>query len=112
VIVATGDPRRTASLFRALFGPDAVTERETSCLVRAGSAQVELTVPGAIAEEFGDASAAPGGRTEYLAALVLKVSSLADTAERLRGVPDVRIKPSRVVVPAGAAFNTTLAFSA
>ena len=112
VIVATGDPRRTASLFRALFGPDAVTERETGCLVRAGSAQVELTVPGAIAEEFGNASAAPGGRTEYLAALELKVSSLADTAERLRGVPDVRIKPSRVVVPAGAAFNTTLAFSA
>jgi hypothetical protein len=112
VIVATGDPRRTASLFRALFGPDAVTERETSCLVRAGSAQVELTVPGAIAEEFGDASAAPGGRTEYLAALVLKVSSLADTAERLRGVPGVRIEPRRVVVPAGAAFNTTLAFSA
>ena len=55
VIVATGDPRRTASLFRALFGPDAVAEREAGCLVRAGAAQVELTVPGAIAGEFGDA---------------------------------------------------------
>ena len=112
VIVATGDPRRTASLFRALFGPDAVTERETGCLVRAGAAQVELTMPGAIAEEFGDAAAAPAGRTEYLAALELKVASLADTAERLRDVPGVRIDPRRVVVPARAAFNTTLAFSA
>jgi hypothetical protein len=112
VIVATGDPRRTASLFRALFGPDAVTEREAGCLVRAGAAQVELTVPGAIAEEFGDAAAAPADRTEYLAALELKVASLADTAERLHGVPDVCIEPRRVVVPASAAFNTTLAFSA
>src|SRR6266704_652681 len=35
VIVATGDPRRTASLLRALFGPEAVVEREGGCLVSA-----------------------------------------------------------------------------
>jgi len=40
------------------------------------------------------------------------VSSLGDTAERLRGVPGVRIGPRRIVVAASAAFNTTLAFSA
>jgi catechol 2,3-dioxygenase-like lactoylglutathione lyase family enzyme len=112
VIVATGDPRRTASLFRSLFGPEAVAERERGCVVSAGAAQVELTLPGAIADEIGDAAADPAGRAEYLAALELKVLSLADTAQWLRSVPGVRIESRRVVVPAGAAFNTTLVFSA
>jgi catechol 2,3-dioxygenase-like lactoylglutathione lyase family enzyme len=112
VIVATGDPRRTAALFRALFGPEAVTERETSGVIKAGTAQVELLLPGAIAEEFGDAAADPAGRTEYLAGLELKVSSLANTAEQLRQVLGVRSEPRRIVVPASAAFNTTIAFSA
>ncbi len=112
VIVATGDPGQTASLFRALFGLDSVAERDGKCVVAAGMAQVELTVPGAIAAEFGDAAADPAGRTEYLAGLELKVASLADTAERLRAVPGVRIEPHRLVVPARAACNTTIAFSA
>ena len=112
VIVATDDPRRSASLFRALFGPEAVAEREGGCVVCAGTAQVELRMPRAIGAEFGDAAADPAGRVDYLAALELKVSSLAATAEHLRGVAGVRIEPRRVVVPAGAAFNTTLVFSA
>jgi catechol 2,3-dioxygenase-like lactoylglutathione lyase family enzyme len=112
VVVATGDPRQTASLFGALFGPGAVAGDETSCIVRAGAAQVLLTTPAAIAEEFGKAAADAAGRTEYLAALELKVSSLTDTATRLRQIPDLRVEPRRVVVPAGAAFNTTIVFSA
>jgi hypothetical protein len=111
IIVATGDPGRTAGLFRALFGPAAVAERDGKCVIAAGAAQVELTAPAAIAKEFGDAAAAPAGRTEYLSALELKVGSLADTAERLRTMPGVSIEPYRVVVPARAAFNTTLVFS-
>src|SRR5438093_12032285 len=57
VIVATSDPRRTASLFTALFGPHAWTERDGKCVVAAGTARVELTTPGAIGAEFGDAAA-------------------------------------------------------
>lgn len=112
VIVATGDPHRTASLFRALFGSDAVIEREGKSVISAGAAQVELVPPATIAAEFGDAAAEPAGREEYLAGLELKVSSLADCSERLRGVLGVRTEPRRVVVPARAACNTTLAFSA
>ncbi len=112
VIVATSDPRGTASLFSALFGPETVVERDGACVVSAGAVQVELTTPGAIAEEFGDAAADAAGRPEYLAAFELKVPSLADTAERLRSMLGMRIEPRRVVVPAAAAFNTTLAFSA
>src|SRR5438105_4984631 len=89
VIVATGDPQRTASLFGALFGPQAATERDGKCVIAAGAAQVELTTPAAIAEEFGDAAAEPAGRSEYLAALELRVASLADTTARLRAVPGV-----------------------
>lgn len=112
VIVATGDPRRSAALFRALFGAEAVAERDGRCLVSAGAAEVELMAPGAVATEFGDAAAEPSGRAEYLAGLELKVASLAATADRLRAVPGIRLEPRRVVVPAGSAFNTILAFSA
>jgi hypothetical protein len=112
VIVATADPRRTGFLFGAIFGPEAVVERDAGCVVAAGAARIELTRPGAIAAEFGEAAADPAGRVDYLAALELEVSSLADTVERLRSVPGVHIEPRRVVVPAGAAFNTTITFSA
>jgi hypothetical protein len=112
VIVATGNPGQTSTLFRALFGPEAVAEQDGGCVIQAGAAQVELRVPGAIADEFGDAAAEPAGRTEYLAALELKVASLARTADRLRRVPGVRIDPRRAVVPARAACNTTITFSA
>jgi hypothetical protein len=112
VVVATGDPHRTASLFRGLFGSDAVIERDGNSVISAGAAQVELMTPAAIAAEFGDAAAEAAGRGEDLAVLELKVSSLAESAERLRGILGVRTEPRRVVVPARAAFNTTLAFSA
>ncbi len=112
VIVATDAPRRTAALFEALFGAPAVIERDNNCLIRAGAAQVELMAPSAIAAEFGDAAAEPAGRSEYLAGLELKTASLAATGERLRGMPGVRVEPHRVVVPARAACNTTLVFTA
>jgi hypothetical protein len=112
VIVATPDPAQTGSLFRTLFGNEAVAEEDGGWIIRVGAAQVQLRIPSAIAEEFGSAAAEPAGRTEYLAALELKVGSLARTVERLREVPGVRIDPHRVVVPASAACNTTIAFSA
>jgi catechol 2,3-dioxygenase-like lactoylglutathione lyase family enzyme len=112
VVVATAAPRRAAALFAALFGPQAVAEEDGGCLLRAGTARVELTTPDAVAGEFGDAAAAvASGREPYLAALELKVASLAATAERLRGLAGVRIEPGRIVVPAHAAFNTTLVFT-
>jgi hypothetical protein len=112
VVVATGEPRQTASLFAALFGREAVTERDGKCMIRAGVARVELAPAAAIAAEFGEAAAAePSGRGEYLAALEFGVAALASTAERLCAVPGVRSEPHRVVVPAAAAFNTTLVFS-
>jgi Glyoxalase-like domain len=111
VVVATGEPRRTGSLFAALFGPASVAEADGKCLIGAGTARVELATPAAIGAEFGDAAADPAGRAEYLAAVELNVSSLARTAERLLQIEGVREEKGRIVVPARAAFNATLVFT-
>lgn len=111
VVVATEEPQRSAALFAALFGAGAVRRGPAACSVEAGAATVELVPPAAVAAEFGDAAAAASGRPEYLAALEFKVASLDGAAEALRHVPDVRIEARRIVVPAGAAFNTTLALT-
>lgn len=112
VVVAAEKPRQTAALFGALFGAEMVGDEGGSCVVAAGRARVEIRVPADVAGEFGEAAAQPAGRGDHLAALELKVGSLAAAAEALRRVPGLRREPHRVVVPAGAAFNTTLAFSA
>ena len=111
VVVATADPQRTAGLFRDLFGADAVANRDGRQVMAAGMAQVELTPPNVVASEFGEAAAEPAGRGEYMAALGIRVRSLRETAQRLRSVPGVRVEPHRLVVPAGAAFNTAIVFS-
>jgi len=111
VVVATADPRRTAVLFRDLFGGDAVADRDGRCVMTAGTAQVELATPNAVMAEFGEAAAEPAGRAEYMAALGIRVRSLREAAQRLHAVPGVRTEPQRVAVPAAAAFNTTIVFS-
>jgi catechol 2,3-dioxygenase-like lactoylglutathione lyase family enzyme len=111
VVVATADPQRTAVLFRDLFGEDSVSERDGRQMVAAGTAEVELTQPNTVAAEFGEAAAEPAGRAEYMAALGIRVRSLQDAAQRLHAVPGVRTEPQRLVVPAAAAFNTTIVFS-
>ena len=111
VVVASPHPGRTAALFAALFGAAAVAEREGRAVIAAGTAQIEIAPPAAVAAEFGEAAADPAGRAEYMAALGIRVGALAPTAALLRGVPGLRVESHRVVVPAGAAFNTTLVFS-
>ncbi|MBV9200249.1 MAG: VOC family protein [Alphaproteobacteria bacterium] len=111
VLVSTPDPQKTARLFRGLFGDAAVANHGTGQIVRAGAAEIELSTPDAVAAEFGTAAAEPAGRTEYLAALGIRVRSLAETEQCLRSVEGLRIDPHRVVVPAAAAFNTALVFA-
>ena len=108
VVAAAVDPQRSAKLFRDLFGSGAVAERDGRLVMAAGTAQIELVPPEAVAAEFGEAAAEPAGRTDYLAALAIKVRSLPEAAERLRAVPGVRVEAHRLVVAAAAAFNTTL----
>jgi hypothetical protein len=111
VVVATGDPPRTAALFRHLFGGDAVDDRDGRQVMTAGTARVELVTPDVVAAEFGEAVAEPLGRAEYMAALGVRVRSLPAATQQLRSVQGLRVEPHRLVVPAGGAFNTTIAFA-
>jgi catechol 2,3-dioxygenase-like lactoylglutathione lyase family enzyme len=111
VVVATADPQRTARLFRALFGDDVPADRDGRQIIAAGTAQVELSTPNAVAAEFGETAAQPAGRAEYMAALEIRVRSLTAAAQCLRSVPGLHVEPHRLVVPADAAFNTVIAFS-
>ena len=112
VVIATPEPRRSATLFTSLFGDGTVSEADGNCFLQAGVARVELLPPAAAAAEFGDAAADPAGRREYLVGLEFKVQSLDATKAHLRSVLGARIEPERVVVRAAAAFNTTLVFTA
>ena len=111
VVVATANPQHTARLFRSLFGEAAVADSDGRQIMAAGTAQVEFSTPEAVAAEFGAAAAEPAGRTEYMAALGIRVRSLAETEQCLRSIAGLRIEPHRLVVPANAAFNTALLFS-
>jgi hypothetical protein len=111
VVVATADPRRTARLFRGLFGDEALADRNGGQIVTAGAAQVELSTPDTVAAEFGETAAEAAGCTEYMAALGIKVRSLPAAELRLRSIPGLRVESHRLVVPADAAFNTAIAFS-
>lgn len=110
IIVATPEPERNAALFRALFGL-APAAQDGRLIVAAGAARVELVPPATVAAEFGAAAADPAGRSEYLAAVQFTVSSLSETARFLRPTAGLRVEERRVVVPAAAAFNTTLIFA-
>ena len=111
VVVATADPQRTARLFRGLFGDEIVADRNGAQIIAAGAAQVELSTPDAVAAEFGETAAEAAGRTEHMAALGIRVRSLHEAGQCLCSVPGLHVERDRLVVPAGAAFNTTIAFS-
>jgi len=111
VVVATADPQRTARLFRGLFGDEIVADRNWAQIIAAGAAQVELSTPDAVAAEFGETAAEAAGRTEHMAALGIRVRSLHEAGRCLRSVPGLHVERHRLVVPAGAAFNTAIAFS-
>jgi Glyoxalase-like domain len=111
VIVATPNPLRTAMLFHDLLGPDTTADHDGRRVMAAGAAQVEFATPSIVAAEFGEAAAEPAGRSEYMAALGIKVRSLPEAARRLSKVPGARVEPHRLLVPASVAFNTAIVFS-
>jgi catechol 2,3-dioxygenase-like lactoylglutathione lyase family enzyme len=113
VVVACPEPARTAALFTALFGPDAIaTAPDGHVTVAASAARVELLTPTAVAVEFGAAVADPAGRAEFLAAAEFTVRSLPETARLLGAIAGLQVDARRVVVPAAAACNATLVFAA
>jgi hypothetical protein len=112
VLVATHDPSRQAALFAGLFGNGAVTRRPggTASLKMAGGGAVVLA---SVAETIGPLAGAapdPAGRTDFMAALVIRVASVPAVAQLLTSVRGLVVEPHRVTVPARSALNTTILF--
>lgn len=110
VVVATPEPQRTVALFSTLFGPAVPAVAKSRVVFSAGEARIEIVSPAELAAEFGLAAPDPAGRSEYLAAAEFSVTSLSETERLLSCSPSLRIAEGRLVVPAAAAFNTTLVF--
>jgi hypothetical protein len=112
MMIATTDPERLGGLFRRMFGASAVSPTAGGLRLAAGLSSVQMVSPPALAQRFGEAAAPPDGREEWMAALVLRTSSLAQAAASLEEgtISGIRREPVRLVVPASQAWGVTLEF--
>ncbi|HQT78898.1 MAG TPA: VOC family protein [Rhodopila sp.] len=112
VLVATDDPSRQTRLFAGLFSDSSVASRAdgTAALSLSDGGTVVLAPVTRTLEALGDAAPDAAGRANFMAALVIRVASIDAVARLLLGLPGLEADRHRVVVPAKAAFNTTLIF--
>jgi hypothetical protein len=114
VLIATHDAERQATLFAHLFGDDAVGRQPdgTMALTLSGAGCVILAPVMDTLGALGDAAPEAAERTDFMAALTIRVASLPTVVRLLQGVPGVVVTPHRITVPAMAAMNTTIMFEA
>ncbi len=112
VLVATDHPAQQIALLTGLFGADAMATQDdgSTSFALAGGPEIVLAPVAATLARLGAAAPDPAGRGDFLAGLVFRVASAATAAKVLHGVAGMSVAPQRVVVPASAAFNTTLVF--
>lgn len=111
MVIASRDPRVLATLFTRLFGAEAVRSGADRCTLLLGLAHCDVATPEAVRAAFAEAAPLDDGRTEFMAALTLRTSSLDRTAAALAaGGVTARREPDRILVPATAAFGVTLEF--
>ena len=84
MVIAAEDPDVLGALFAQLFGADAVRRGQDGVALPAGLAMVEVVTPAALRARFGDAAPAMDGRTQAMAALLVRTASLARAGEALR----------------------------
>jgi hypothetical protein len=111
-VIAAADPGELATLFRRMFGDDAVRPITGGHSLRLGLSRFDILTPDRIASLYGDAAADGGGRSSYMSTLVLRTRSLATAAAALRSgnVTNVRRDADRIIVPAAQAFGAGLVF--
>ena len=109
-VIASGEPERMGDLFRRLFGADSVRETEGGLCLPAGSGNVLVLRPDAVAERFGEVPALEEGR-DRMVALSLRCAAPEQVAVLLagNGVTAVR-HGARLVVPPAEAAGLALAF--
>ena len=114
MVIAAEDPGVLGALFAKLFGADAVRRGQDGVMLPAGLATVEVMTPAALRARFGDAAPAMDGRTQAMAALMVRTASLARAGEALRQ-GGVAVQPGTgdgggLVVAAADAGGLTLVF--
>jgi Glyoxalase-like domain len=113
VIMVSPHPERVAATFRKMFGAASVHARGRGGVsFELQNSRIEILPPEAVAQRFGQAAPDPSGRENYLAALSIRTTSIAQTTGALAGIGAVKVEPDRVVIAAAEAFNTTLEFTA
>ncbi len=108
-VIVAQDPARLGALFTAMFGPAAVRPIEGGLRLAVGMANFDVLTRPALAERFGAETLPDDGRPEAMAALVMRTTALATTAQALQGTP-TRTHAGQILVPPAAAFGVTLAF--
>jgi hypothetical protein len=107
MIIAAEDPDGVGTLFAQMFGREAVRRTGSGCSLLAGLATVEVVTPGALAARLGSAGPVAEGRAQFMAALVLRTTSL----DRVwKEVPEAVRFENGLMVPANAACGAALIF--
>ncbi len=110
-IILARDPGRLGALFARMFGAQALRPIEGGLRLAVALTGVEVITPAALAARFGAAAMADDGRSEAMAALILRTTSLATAHAGLAGVTVAEMSGRLVVAPAET-FGVTLAFEA
>jgi hypothetical protein len=111
VIIAAENPETTAAVLEKMFGPTALSRSAGGAALAMTNARLDIMTPDGLAQRYGNSAPDPSGRTDYMAALILKAVSRAKAAQVLRGSATV-VDGDRIIVPADRACNVTLEFIA
>src|SRR5271166_6148572 len=111
LLIAAQRPDRLRDVFARLFGADAVRTGADGVTMQAGNVQIAVRTHAAVEAELGDAAPDAAGRTDYMAALTVRVAALDPAPRALTSVPGVSREAGCVVAPARACGNVALIFT-
>jgi hypothetical protein len=115
IVIAASESGTTAALFARMFGAAALKPLPGGGqLLQAGDVRIEIVPHTALAAELGDAMPDAAGRSDFMALLGLRTTSLARTQEVLKpaAISGISERHQRLLVPASAAYNVALSFEA
>jgi hypothetical protein len=109
-VIVSDDPSRLGELFTAMFGPDAVMPIAGGIRLSVGLSNFDVVDPTECAARYGTATA-QDERPEYMAALVLRTTSLDRAASALRaGDIEFSQDEGRILVSAADTMGVAIEF--
>jgi len=111
-VIAAEQPSKTADLYRAIFGSQAVEEVAGGYALRAGQATLLFLTPSEVQRRFVHVAPTSIDNADRMVALTLRTHSLGavDNALQAGRIPDIRRERDRIVVPDHQAGGVALAF--